>query len=200
MKFPPTELTAHAHALQADHQVIELPASQEAYESGLGAATRQNLHKYRNRLQRSHPDFNLRTFECQQITLALVEQVFDWNEQRIREKGERWLYANQPEAPYKLWRLLQSHGLALCGYVGDECVAGWLLLLVGSYCVARTAGYVPSYTDVHLGFLMTSFCVSEGIRRGCSRLQLGWGTTTYQTAPRRSAQYRLSRLDLPFCA
>ena len=181
VKFSPRELGLPLRKLySSDHLLIELPASQEAYERSLGTATRKNLHKYRNRLQRSHPDFNLRTLEGDQISLALVEQVFAWNEERIRDKGERWAYENQPDALYKLWRLLQSYGVALCGYVGDECVAGWLLLNVGHDCLAHTAGYVPSYTDVHLGFLMTSFCVSESIRRGCARLQLGWGTTTYK--------------------
>ena len=97
---------------RSDDQVVELPATGEAYERRLGLASRKNLRNFRNRLQRAHPDFNLRTLEGEEITLALVEQVFDWNKQRIIAKGGRWGFENQPEAPYKAWRWLRSHGRA----------------------------------------------------------------------------------------
>ncbi len=179
--FPPRELGRPLRELRrSDEQVLENPASHEAYERLLGASTRKRLRGYRNRLRREYPDFNLRTFEGEEITLALVEQVYDWNQQRIRAKGQQWGFENQPAVSYRLWRLLQSHGLALCGYMGNECVAGMLMMLVGGECWARTAGFDPIYMDVDLGMLMMYFSICESIRRGCAHTHLGWGTTTYK--------------------
>jgi CelD/BcsL family acetyltransferase involved in cellulose biosynthesis len=180
-KFPPHELGLPVRStFHGDDLVVELPADEQAWELSLGAASRRNLHKYRNRLLREHPDFELRTVVGADITLALVEQVFAWNLQRILAKGQPWGYAGQPEAAYKAWRLLQSRGEVLCAYVGGECVAGWLLLYVGRDCWAHTAGFDPTYADLHLGFLMTAYTIAEGIRRGCARLHLLWGTTGYK--------------------
>jgi hypothetical protein len=179
VKFPPRELGRPVrHLYHEDDHVVELPASQEDYERLLGAATRKHLREYRNRLHRKHPDFNLRTFEGDGLTLALVEQVFAWNRQSIESKGKRWLFEGNPAVPYVTWRLLQPHGLALCGYIGDECVAGWLLQLVGHDCWWLVGGFDLTYSDVHLGFLMTWFCITESIRRGCEHTHLLFGTGT----------------------
>ena len=175
--FPPRELPLPLRELHRnDDQVVELPASEEAYERSLGASTRRHVRQYRYQLGRKYPGFSLRTLEGEEITLALVEQVFDWNRQRILAKGKRW----SSEAPYGVWRLLQSHGVALCGYVGDECVAGWLLMVVGRDSWALRAGFDPIYGDVHLGFLMNFHANSESIRRGCVRAHWLWGSSYYK--------------------
>ena len=181
VKFAPPVLGLPVRELhRSDDQVVELPATGEAFERRLGASTRKKLRNFRNRLQRAHPDFNLRTVEGEEITLALVEQVFDWNKQRIIAKGGRWSFENEPEAPYKAWRLLQSHGAVLCGCIGDECVAGCLLMFVGRDCWWFHGGFDPIYSDVDLGFLMTSFLIVESIQRGCARTHMLWGTTPYK--------------------
>jgi Acetyltransferase (GNAT) domain len=181
IKYPSGKLDLPVRSTyHGDDQVIDLPADLETWEHTLGTASRRNLHKYRNRLLRAHPDFELRTIKGADITLALVEQVFEWNLQRILAKGEPWGYEGQPEVPYKSWRLLQSRGEVLCAYVGDECVAGWLLLYVGRDCWAHTGGFDLAYSDLHLGFLMTAFSAAEGIAHGCARLHLLWGTPEYK--------------------
>jgi hypothetical protein len=181
VKFPPRELGLPLRQLyHADDQVVELPETPWAWESSLGTSTRKHLHRYRNQLRRKYPDFNLCTMEGAEITLPLVEQVFDWNQQRVHAKGEKWIYESQFGVSYKAWRLMQSHGVALCGHVGDECVAAHLRLFVGDQCWAHTGGFDPVYTDVHLGTLMTSFSICDSITRGCARFHLGWGTIAYK--------------------
>jgi hypothetical protein len=181
VKFPPHELGMPVRQLyRADDQVIALPASRQAWERRLGTATRRHLPEYRNRLQREHPDFRLDTLEGAEIGLPLVEQIFAWNRHRIVAKGESWLYDEQPASAHKLWRLLQSRGVALCGYLGDELVAGELLQHMGPDCWAQIGGFDPAHGDFHLGFLMTTFCVTEAIGRGAARLHFGWGTIDYK--------------------
>jgi hypothetical protein len=201
-KFAPAELGLPTRTLyRADDQVIDLPPTQVIWESHLGASTRANLRRCRNRLLRVHPDFTLRVARGDELTLELVEQVFAWNRQRMSDKGEAWIYEGQPAAPYLLWRLLQGHGGALTGYIGDELVAANLFLLVGHDCWAHTAACDPVYLKLRLGVLMTSFLIVEAIERGCTRMHLQWGTAGYKqdlgAAPvtaYRLAIYR-SRLD-----
>ena len=208
VKFPPRLLALPVRKLyQSDDQVIELPESppgealadepltrQAAFERHLGSRTRKHLHAYRNRMRRRHPEFNLRTLTGKEVTLALVEQVFDWNRQRICAKGEDWIYEGHPEAPHKLWRLLQTGGEALCGYLGDDLVAAHLRLIVGHECWVHTAGYDPAYLDLDLGSLMAYYSVADAVGRGFARTHLLWGTVGYKQhlGARPVTAYRIS--------
>ena len=183
IKFPPRELHwPLRQTFRSDDQVVELPdGGPLAWESQLGASTRRQLHKYRNRLGRKYPDFRLDTLEGAAITLPLVEQVFEWNRQRISAKGDSWMFADaQAATAHKLWRLLQGHGSALCAYDGDRLVAGYLRLFVGDDCWGHTAGFDPAYADVNLGTLMTSFAICDAAVLGYPRMHLTWGTIDYK--------------------
>ena len=153
-----------------------------------------DLAAYRNRMRRRHPEFNLRTLTGAEITLPLVAQVFDWNGQRIRAKGEDWIYERHPEAPHKLWRLLQTGGEALCGYLGDDLVAAHLRIVVGRECWLHTAGYDPAYLDLDLGSLMAYYSIGDAIGRGFVRTHLTWGTVDYKKhlGARPVTAYRIS--------
>ena len=182
IKFPPRELHRPLRqTFRSDDQVVELPkGSSWAWESRLGTSTRRHLHRYRNGLRRKHPDFRLETLEGDAITLPLVEQILEWNRQRICGKGESWMFADQAATAHKLWRLVQRHGSALCGYDGDRCVAAILRLFVGDDCWAHTGGFDPFYEDVHLGALMASFAICDAIALGYARMHLTWGTIDYK--------------------
>jgi hypothetical protein len=183
IKFAPRELHRPLRqTYRSDDQVVELQTgSPWDWESGLGASTRKHLHRYRNGLRRKYPDFRLETLEGDAITLPLVEQVLEWNRQRISGKGDSWMFADdQAATAHKLWRLLQSNGAALCGYDGDRCVAAILRLFEGDDCWAHTGGFDPVYEDVHLGALMASFTICDAVARGYARVHLTWGTIGYK--------------------
>ena len=181
VKFPPEELRGPLRVrLRNDDLVIQLPASLDEYRAGLGRRTRQNINQYSHRLERRCPDFHLATLEKNAIPFMLVEQVAGWNAERMHQKGEASIYELHPEKLVPLWELLKSHGVALCGHVGEECVAAQLLLLVGHETWVHTAGFDIAYEDVHLGLLMAYFTVVESIERGCTRMHMLWGTPVYK--------------------
>ncbi len=181
VKFPPQRIEGPHRAVScSDEHVVELPASQAEYEASLGSSTRRNLRRARNRLQRTHPDFTLRTVEGADITYDLVRQAFAWSAERIAAKGQAWGFADQPLAMHQTWRLMTAHGVALCAFVEDRLVAVSLCLFVGRDAWAHTAGFDPAYLDLRLGVLMTSFVIAESIRRGCGRCHLLWGTPGYK--------------------
>ena len=181
VKFPPEELHGPLRVrLRNDDMVITLPPTLEEYRAGLGRRTRQNTNQYSNRLKRRYPDFRLETLEKKDIPFALVEQVAAWNAERMHKKGDVSIYEENPEKLVPLWELLQSYGAALCGYVGDECVASQLQLHVGHETWVHTVGFDSAYEDVHLGFLMAYFSVVDSIERGCTRMHMLWGTPVYK--------------------
>jgi CelD/BcsL family acetyltransferase involved in cellulose biosynthesis len=181
IKFPPEELHGALRVrLRNDDLVVPLPATQEEYRAGLGRRTRQNINQYSNRLERRYPDFRLSKLEKDEIPFSLVEQVAAWNRERMHRKGTVSLYEVNPEKLVPLWRLLRSYGVALCGHIGDECVAAQLFLHVGHETWVHTVGFESDFEDVHLGLLMAYFTVLESIERGCSRMHMLWGTPTYK--------------------
>ena len=181
VKFPPEELRRPLRVrLRNDDLVIQLPATLDEYRAGLGKRTRQNINQYSNRLARRYPDFRLTTLEKDAIPFALVEQVADWNRERMHKKGAVSLYELNPEKLAPLWNLLRSHGVALCGHIGDDCVASQLFFHVGHETWVHTVGFDSSYEDVHLGLLMAYYTVVDSIERGSSRMHMLWGTPVYK--------------------
>jgi hypothetical protein len=181
VKFPPDILEIPLRVrLRNDDLVIPLPATVEEYRTGLGRRTRQNVNQYTNRLRRRHPDFELKRLEKEKIPFALVRQVAVWNAERMHKKGERSIYEEDPRKLVRLWRLLQSYGVALCGHIDGDCVAAQLLLHVGHETWVHTAGFDSAYEDLHLGLLMAYFTVVESIDRACTRMHMLWGTPIYK--------------------
>lgn len=181
IKFPPEELRGPARVtLRNDDLVIDLPATVAEYRASLGKRTRQNINQYTNRLGRAHPDFHLVRFERDEISFELVEKVAQWNTVRMRRRGLVSSFEAQPATMGPLWSLLQRYGLALCGYIGDQCVAAQLVLCVGRDTWVHTVSFDSRYEDMHLGLLMAYFTVVESIERACSRVHMLWGTPVYK--------------------
>lgn len=177
----PDRLTRPVRVLrQSDDLVVDLPVTVGEYEARLGKATRKHLRHNRNRMRRDHPDFEMRVLEGDDITLALVKQVFAWNRERIRAKGEPWAYEKDPQAPFRLWRLLRSRGTAIVGRADGTDVAGELMFFVGADCWMHTGANHPDYDALGLGLVMVEAGIAESIRRRCRRTHLLWGTTSYK--------------------
>jgi len=181
VKFPPEELHGPLRVrLRNDDLVIQLPATLDEYRAGLGRRTRQNINQYSHRLERRYPDFHLVTLEKGDIPFTLVEQAARWNQERMHLKGEVSIYEENPEKLVPLWELLRSYGVALCGHVGNDCVACQLVIHVGRETWVHTTGFDSGFEDVHLGLLMAYFTVVDSIERSCSRMHMLWGTPIYK--------------------
>jgi hypothetical protein len=160
--------------------VVDLPADADAYHAQIGNTTRKHLRQYGNKLRREHPDFELRRLERQDIPLELVEQTVEWTNERVRAKGGVSVYEDDPSKVRPVWQMLQSYGLALCGYIGGELVAAQLILCVGPDTWIHTVGFDSRYEGVHLGLLMTYYSVLESIDRGARRAHMLFGTPVYK--------------------
>lgn len=181
VKFPPAHLRLPSRELvHAAEYVVSLPDCREAYQAALGKSTRKHLKEYENRLHRLHPGFELRCLAPDAISDELIARAYALNRVRIEAKGDRWAVDDQPQRVYRVSRLTQTYGGAVCGFDGGECVAAWLLLFVGPDCWWHTGGFDRTYEDCHLGMLMTSFTIAEAIRHRCRRIHMTWGTGTYK--------------------
>jgi hypothetical protein len=181
LDFAPDELTLPVRDLYAERNfVVELPATAQEWESGLGKSTRHHLNRYRNRLRREHPDFELRTSEGEAIDAEIVRLCFAWNRASILAHGERWFYEDEPEASRRFWQLTQQGGMCLRGELDRTCAAVNLSIIVGDQCWALVTGTDPHYRGDHLGFLMLTHLVAAGIERGCRRLHFLWGMSEYK--------------------
>ena len=179
--FAPHDLTLPVRDLYCERDfVVELPSTPDEWESTLGPSTRHNLNKYRNRLRRERPNFELRVIQGETLDLELVELAFAWNRASIRGRGDQWFYEDEPEAPHRLWRLMQQGGLCLCGAVDGRYAAVNLSVVLGDQCWALVTGTDPRYRQDHLGLLMFTHLVAASIERGCRRLDWSWGMPEYK--------------------
>lgn len=181
VKYQPAELRLPLRVrYRAEDLVVDLPATEDDYRASLGKTTRKHLQQYANQLRRRYPDATMTVREREEISLEVVEQVAEWNRQRMREKGDLSSYERDPEAIRPLWAMLQRHGMALCCSIGGAPAAGQLILRVGDDTWVHTVGFDSRYADVHLGLTMTYTSIVESIRRGCRRVHLLFGTPIYK--------------------
>lgn len=201
--FPPEALGVpglwHVTA-QSDDFVITLPDSVEAYRAALGRRTRQNLNQYQNRLARRCPGFRLETLTGAGIGDDVLRQAAAWNASRLRARGVVPTYERHPGNLVRLRRLLDAHGVALCGSDGERRLAAQLAVRVGDDLWVHLAGFDPDFEDVRLGFLMTYFTATWAIAAGCRRLHLLYGTPVYKqrlgARPQRAWQVSVYRHPL----
>ncbi len=181
LDFAPDELTLPVRHLYSERDfVVELPSTPDEWESTLGSSTRHNLHKYHNRLRRQHDDFESRMIEGGAISLELVELAFSWNRASICGRGDRWFYEDEPEAPHRLWRLMQQGGVCLCAELDGKCAGVNLSVVVGDEWWALVTGTDPQYMQEHLGLIMFARLTTSSIERGCRRLHWSWGMPEYK--------------------
>ncbi|HYD94179.1 MAG TPA: GNAT family N-acetyltransferase [Noviherbaspirillum sp.] len=191
----PSVRQVHFHAVQPDrgdipmlHQrffcsedfITTLPATQDAFLARLGPATRKNLKRHRNRLERDFPDFCYRVHERGDATEADIRTILELNRQRMAVKGMA-TYINEEEAQ-SIVRLVQCCGAALVATIGGRICGGTLMYRIGENHLSKVNAHDPAYDDYRLGMLCCYLAISEAIACGARHFHLGHTHYDYKTA------------------
>jgi CelD/BcsL family acetyltransferase involved in cellulose biosynthesis len=179
--FPPKELRLPKRVLYgADHMVIDLPATVEAYTASLGKKTRQQVRRSRRDIEKERGPIAVEAISPGVEADALISTLVGWKNLRFNAKGETTLWQADPTAAGHFAELVRRRGRARIASIDGTRVAIQFLFPVGTSMYVAQSGFDPEYLPYGLGLLETYDIVCEAIEEGFTRLSLLWGTTAHK--------------------
>ena len=163
----------------SDDYLLKLPASAEQWQRSLSARTREKLRYYLRRAQQRVPTFSFRTFGADEIRLAQIKQIIQFNRARMQVKGKRFGMSAAEE--HQICQLMLERGqLSIIEIDGQPC-AGLLCTLVDGEVFMHVIAHDPAYDDLRLGLLCCALTIEDAIAKGCQQFHFLWGLYDYKT-------------------
>ncbi|KRB93068.1 GNAT family N-acetyltransferase [Noviherbaspirillum sp. Root189] len=164
----------------AEDFVADLPDSAEAYLAMLGNATRKNLKRHRNRLERAFPDFSFRVDEKDAIREDDVRRIIAFNRVRMAQK-QKASFIDEEETQ-RILQLVKTCGTVSIVTIGGELAAGAIAVRIGDSVISKVNAHDSRYDDYRLGMLCCYLTVCAAIEAGARRFHFGHGRYDYKTA------------------
>jgi hypothetical protein len=160
--------------------IADLPDSADAYLARLGSATRKNLKRHRNRLERDFPSFRHEVREKQDVDEAQVRAIIKMNRVRMMSKN-KVSFIDEEETQHIL-RLVRECGMVCAVTIDGHLCAGAIVFHVGRSFISKVNAHDMRYDDYRLGMLSCYLAVCEAIARGATRFHFGHGKYEYKSA------------------
>jgi CelD/BcsL family acetyltransferase involved in cellulose biosynthesis len=174
--FPPAELRLPKRVLYgADHMVIDLPATAEAYTASLGKKTRQQLRRSQRFIERDHGAVSVETISPVAQADELMDLLVGWKNQRFNAKGLTTMWQKDPSGAGHVADLVRRRGRVRIAHIGGERAAIQLLFPVGTSMYVMHSGFDPQFSAYGLGLLQIYDVVCEAVAEGFTRFSLLWG-------------------------
>ncbi|MDB5852802.1 MAG: family N-acetyltransferase [Herminiimonas sp.] len=160
--------------------VIQLPGSAEEYAKRLGAATRKNIRRHLNRLERNHPSFSHRVVTGAMVEEWQIREIVRLNAARMHEKNVVPMLDESEVS--KLIQLVRVSGEVGIVTIDGAIRAGSIVVCVGHDVISRVLAHDPLYNEDRLGTLCCYLTICDFIKRGAKRFHLMAGPAAYKGA------------------
>jgi CelD/BcsL family acetyltransferase involved in cellulose biosynthesis len=179
--FPPEELRLPKRVLYgADHMVVDLPTTVDAYTASLGKGTRRQVRRSRRDIEKERGPIAVETMSPGVEVDELISTLVSWKNLRFNAKGETTLWQADPTAAGHFAELVRRRGRARIASIAGTRVAIQFLFPVGTSMYVAQSGFDPEFSPYGLGLLQDYDNVCEAIEEGFTRLSLFWGTTAHK--------------------
>lgn len=166
--------------LCAEDFIAALPPDEVGYLAALGSATRKNIRRHRNRLQRDFPGFEYRVVEKESVDEAHVRAIIELNRARMHQKNKSSFI--DEEETLKILRLVRACGKVGVASIDGRIVGGAIVFHIGASFISKVNAHDAAYDDYRLGMLCCYLTVCAAIEHGCTRFHFGHGRYAYKTA------------------
>lgn len=163
----------------SDDYLLKLPVSVDQWQRTLSARTREKLRYYLRRAQQRAPTFSFRTLSKDEIPLAQLKQIIDFNRARMQLKGKR--FGMNAAEEYQLCQLMRERGQLSTIEIEGQARAGLLCTLVGADVFMHVIAHDPAYDDLRLGLLCCALTIENAIVQGYQQFHFLWGRYDYKT-------------------
>jgi hypothetical protein len=158
--------------------VLELPPTENEYQSQLGKNTRRNLKRYSDRLYKDHPSFEFQVYEKEQIQDEHIRAIVRLNKARMAEKNKESII-DDPETE-RIIRMVKAYGMVGVAKINDVICAGTISYRVGNNYFLSVLAHEPEYDPYWIGILCCYKTIQECILRGGREFHFLWGRYDYK--------------------
>lgn len=151
-----------------EENVIQLPASPDAYMQQLGASTRASLRRSMRKCHEQFPSCRFEVLSAHQITPQHVRALVNLTDQRMRSRNAE-PYVDDADID-RIARLARSHGYLGIMLIEENIVAASLCYSVGPRHFAHLAGHDPRFDALRLGRLVVLQALFHTISMGGQEL------------------------------
>jgi len=157
-----------------------LPDTVAEFVASLGSATRKNLRRHRNRLEREFPSFHFSTFVGDAVDEQHVRAIIGFNRIRMAGKGK----VSKIDEAWTQWLmgLVRQRGMVTVALIEGRVCGGSVTVRIGDTSVSHVNAHDPYYNDFRLGSICCFQTICESITRGARRFDFLWGEYDYKTA------------------
>ncbi|WP_158597951.1 GNAT family N-acetyltransferase [Noviherbaspirillum saxi] len=160
--------------------VATLPDSADAYLASLGSATRKNIKRHKNRLERAFPDLQYRLDAKEAAKEEDVRDVIALNRIRMAQKSQA-SFIDEDETQ-RILRIVRACGKVFSVRIDGRLAAGAIVLQIGDSVISKVNAHDARYDDYRLGMLCCYLAVCAAIESGAKRFHFGHGRYEYKTA------------------
>jgi hypothetical protein len=158
--------------------VLELPATENEYQSQLGKNTRRNLKRYSERLYKDHPSFEFTVYEKEQIQDEHIHAIVRLNKARMAEKNKESII-DDPETA-RIIRMVRAYGMVGVARIDNVICAGTISYAIGNNYFLSVLAHAPEYDAYWIGILCCYKTIRECIARGGKEFHFLWGRYDYK--------------------
>jgi CelD/BcsL family acetyltransferase involved in cellulose biosynthesis len=170
----------HQQAFCAEDFIVALPSTPQEYLARLGPATRKNLRRHRNRLERDFPTFRHAVHEGVEADEDMIRHIIEMSRRRIATKG--MAFAIDEEETRRIVTLVRQSGAVLATTVDDRICGGTVMYRFGKNCISRVNAHAVEFDAYRLGMLCCYLAACHAIETGAERFHLGHSWYDYKTA------------------
>lgn len=170
----------HQRAFCAEDFIARLPATPQDYAARLGPATRKNLKRHRNRLERDFPSFHYRVLENGDADESQIRHIIELSRQRFGSKGRS--FAIDEEEAQHIVRLVRQSGAILVATIDAQLCGGTIMYRFGKNWISKVNAHDPAFDDYRLGMLCCYLSIGKAIESGAQHFHLGNSWYEYKTA------------------
>lgn len=164
----------------AEDFIVTLPSTPQDYLARLGASTRKNLKRHRNRVDRDFPSFRHRIVERGDADERLIREIIELSRERIAGKGMS--FGIDEDETRNIVKLVQRSGAVLLATIDGRLCGGTIMYRIGKHWISRVNAHDPAYDDYRLGMLCCYLAICKAIESGAEHFHLGHSWYEYKTA------------------
>lgn len=164
----------------AEDFIVVLPSTPQAYLARLGPATRKNLKRHRNRLERDFPSFRYVVRDREDADEGTIRYLIDMSRTRIAAKG--MAFAIDDDEAQRIVTLVRQSGAVLVATIDGRIGGGTIMYRFGKNCISRVNAHASAFDPYRLGMQCCYLAVCHAIETGAEKFHLGHSWYDYKTA------------------